>query len=156
MVRINHNHCCSGTQCLTSEEEKVKYYTNHCVGLYSTTLMVVSGGKMAKDVGMVWVLWCHSHLVWLGFHPYMRLFSFRKLFCDLLKYRAWFSVWLRKIHLWVANHSCMHNCTKQAWAPLQPTLNQSVHVYNTVKAFKGVSTWSCFHFSIVTPCMPSL
>ena len=31
------------------------------------------------------VLWCHSHLVvgFLGFHPYMRLFSFRKLFCDL-------------------------------------------------------------------------
>ena len=32
------------------------------------------------------VLWCHFHLVWLvflGFHPYMRLFSFRKLFCDL-------------------------------------------------------------------------
>ena len=29
------------------------------------------------------VLWCHSHLVrlvFLGFHPYMHLFSFRKLF----------------------------------------------------------------------------
>jgi len=26
----------------------------------------VSSGKMAQDVGMVWVL-CHSHLVWLDF-----------------------------------------------------------------------------------------
>ena len=28
------------------------------------------------------VLWCHSHLVW-GFHSYMCLFSWRKIFCDL-------------------------------------------------------------------------
>ena len=43
------------------------------------------------------VLWCHSHLVWLfflGFHPYMRLFSFRKLFvtrsCCFFFFRSFF------------------------------------------------------------------
>ena len=28
------------------------------------------------------VLWCHSHLVWLVFGRFMRLFSFGKLSCD--------------------------------------------------------------------------
>ena len=38
------------------------------------------------------VLWCHSHLVWLfflGFHPYMRLFSSKKLFCGLFLLFFW-------------------------------------------------------------------
>ena len=41
------------------------------------------------------VLWCYSHLVWLvflGFHPYMHLFSFRKLFCDLFYHPLLYSL----------------------------------------------------------------
>ena len=41
---------------------------------------------LTQTLGMK-VLWCHSHLVWLvfwGFHPYMRLFSFRKLLVTCL------------------------------------------------------------------------
>ena len=48
--------------------------------------MVRIVGKMAQDVGMVEsiVVSSPSSLVgFWGFHPYMCLFSFRKLFCDL-------------------------------------------------------------------------
>ena len=41
--------------------------------------------KMAQDVGMVEVLWCHSHLVWLGFEgsiPTCACFHSEN-FCDL-------------------------------------------------------------------------
>ena len=43
-------------------------------------------GKMEQDVGMVEsiaVLSPSSMVSFGGFHPYMRLFSFRNLFCDL-------------------------------------------------------------------------
>ena len=31
------------------------------------SIFALSDSKMAQDVGMMWVLWCHSHLVWLDF-----------------------------------------------------------------------------------------
>ena len=46
-------------------------------GVYTVNL----NGTRCRDG--VKVFWCHSHLVWLvflGFHPYRHLFSFRKFF----------------------------------------------------------------------------
>ena len=52
--------------------------------MHVQSFVVCIVGKMAQEV--VKVLLRHSHLVRLvfgGFHPYMLLLSFRKLFCEL-------------------------------------------------------------------------
>ena len=49
------------------------------VGSFVVCIVGNLNGTRCRDG--VKVLWCHSHLVWLvllGFHPYVRLFSFRK------------------------------------------------------------------------------
>ena len=54
--------------------------------MHVESFLVCIVGKMAHDVG-----WCECVVVsfpsclagFLGFHPYMRLFSLGKLFCDL-------------------------------------------------------------------------
>ena len=54
--------------------------------MHVESFVVCIVGKMAQDVGMVWkccgvVPSCLAGFC--GFHPYLHLFSFRKLFCVL-------------------------------------------------------------------------
>ena len=62
-------------------------YSVRLVGMNRLESFVVCiVGKMAQDVGMVWncyVSFPSSLVGFWGSHPYMHLFSFRKLFCDL-------------------------------------------------------------------------
>ena len=70
------------------QNHSVTLMNSHCPkkkwnGTFAPWNGIRRNGLKSRDG--VKVLWCHSHLVcwFLGFHPYMCLFSFRKLFCDL-------------------------------------------------------------------------
>ena len=69
------------------------------------------------------VLWCHFHLVWLfilGFHFYMQLFSFRKLFCDFVTYGS-----AKSVVTWSP-----HTIQVTIWVPHRQTeLFQQTHEY---------------------------
>ena len=73
---ITHSPCTLHTQ----------HYPPHCLPQPSyahqlkNTKHSWQNGTRRRDG--VKLLWCHSHLVFWGFYPYIHLFSFRNLFCD--------------------------------------------------------------------------
>ena len=95
-----------------------QHYPLHTTNKH-TKHICASSSKMAQDVEIVWVLWCHSHLVGLVFYgsiPTCTGFPERKTFCDLFK--QWgrsTAEYTYSLHDWpvcvaVLNHTSYTSC----------------------------------------------
>ena len=89
------------------------------------------------------VSWCRSHLFWLvfelGFHPYMRLFSFGKIFCDsflLLFFYCFLEVVREK----------RGRQGEDAWSVEYGTWNCVVNKEQRIIINSNASKWNCKFF----------
>ena len=83
---ITHSLCTSTCTIHLALTTPLPSTTLLCTELTITNHICVSRQNGTRCRDGVKVLWRHSHLIWLvfvGFHPYRHLFSFRKVFCDL-------------------------------------------------------------------------
>ena len=78
MIRLLLKYCIYCASVPSLHRESTDSLT--CTQLTNTKHSWQNGTRCRDGVKL---LWCHSHLVWLVFEGCMRLFSFRKLFCDL-------------------------------------------------------------------------